>query len=307
MAWLAGGQAAGAGPAARWGRAAEGLQHSLPAHSPRAPRLPRTPAWPAALACCTGIPRAAEMRPAAGAPLRVGPREAPWPPRSSLAMLPPPALVPAERAASAGGSNGSKRLLMGRDGGGSRRGCGFCLRWSQSCLCPGSSGKMLGGLLLRLLLATALCPGLRGTGTAPLPLLLLPEPLCPGPAGASSLVGCSPVAAGGGLCREVVVGAGDGGPGVVVPELVPLQRALLSLWGGGERGGGSAWGDQGQPGGFPLPSAAITLLACVCPCWGNGERWRSQRQAWGQGCRRAVPGGAVLSRCCPSGRSPAMA
>ncbi|KAM9270459.1 protein shisa-like-1a [Cariama cristata] len=31
-------------------------------------------------------------------------------------MLPPPALVPAERAASAGGSNGSKRLLMGRDG-----------------------------------------------------------------------------------------------------------------------------------------------------------------------------------------------
>uniref|UniRef100_A0A8C8BH64 Unc-45 myosin chaperone A n=1 Tax=Otus sunia TaxID=257818 RepID=A0A8C8BH64_9STRI len=52
---------------------------------------------------------------------------------------------------------------MGRDGGGSRRGCGFCLRQSQSCLCPGSAGKMLGGLLLRLLLAMALCPGLLGT------------------------------------------------------------------------------------------------------------------------------------------------
>lgn len=40
------------------------------------------------------------------------------PPRSSLVMLPPPALVPGERASSAGGSNGSKWLLMGRDGGG---------------------------------------------------------------------------------------------------------------------------------------------------------------------------------------------
>ncbi|KAM6060084.1 uncharacterized protein LJ206_014507 [Theristicus caerulescens] len=78
-------------------------------------------------------------------------------------MLPPPAPVPAERVASAGGSNGSKRLLMGRDAGRSRRGCGFCLRRSQSRLCPGSAGKMLGGLLLRLLLAAALCPGLLGT------------------------------------------------------------------------------------------------------------------------------------------------
>ncbi|XP_026711825.1 uncharacterized protein LOC113483950 [Athene cunicularia] len=78
-------------------------------------------------------------------------------------MLPPPALVPAERAASAGGSNGFERLLMGRDGGGSRRGCGFCLRQSRSCLCPVSARKMLSGLLLRLLLTTALCPGLLGT------------------------------------------------------------------------------------------------------------------------------------------------
>ncbi|XP_029869876.2 protein shisa-like-1 [Aquila chrysaetos chrysaetos] len=52
---------------------------------------------------------------------------------------------------------------MGRDGGGSRRGCGFCLCRSQSCHCPGSAGKMLGRLLLWLLLATALCPGLLGT------------------------------------------------------------------------------------------------------------------------------------------------
>uniref|UniRef100_A0A8C3BQZ8 Shisa N-terminal domain-containing protein n=1 Tax=Cairina moschata TaxID=8855 RepID=A0A8C3BQZ8_CAIMO len=45
---------------------------------------------------------------------------------------------------------------MGRNGGGSRRGCGFCLRQRRSCLCLGMAGKMPGGLLLRLLLAAAL-------------------------------------------------------------------------------------------------------------------------------------------------------
>ncbi|XP_040426276.1 uncharacterized protein LOC121076211 [Cygnus olor] len=68
-------------------------------------------------------------------------------------------------AVSAGGSNGSKRLLMGRNGGGSRRGCGFCLRQRRSCLCPGMAGKMPGGLLLQLLLAAALYPGILGTAS----------------------------------------------------------------------------------------------------------------------------------------------
>lgn len=43
-----------------------------------------------------------------------------------------------------------------------------------------SGREMLGVLLLRLLLAAALCPGLLGTGKAPLWLLL--EPILPVPA-----------------------------------------------------------------------------------------------------------------------------
>ncbi|XP_030084346.1 protein shisa-like-1 [Serinus canaria] len=49
------------------------------------------------------------------------------------------------------------------DGGGSRRGCGFCLHWSQNCLCLGLAGKMLDGPLLQLLLTVALFPSILGT------------------------------------------------------------------------------------------------------------------------------------------------
>lgn len=166
---------------------------------------------------------------------------------------------------------------MGRDGGGSRRGCGFCLCRSQSCHCPGSAGKMLGGLLLWLLLATALCPGLLGTGIAPFLLLLLPECVLCVPAGAPSLVDCSPMAlegGWGGLCWEVVVCAGDGDPGVVVPRLVSLQHVCgvrsavpVGWWGTGRafsRGkSGLAWG----------LSPPLCHHHAPCPCLPLPGRW----------------------------------
>ena len=96
----------------------------------------------------------------------------------------------------------------------------------------------------------------------------------------------------GGLGREAVVRAGDGGPGVVVPGLVPLRHVCgvrsavaVGRWGTGRafsmgRSGLTCW-----PRGCPLPSPAIVLLACVCPCPGDGECWGS-RHTWGQGRRR---------------------
>lgn len=88
MAWLAGGQATGTGPTALWGWAAEGLRHSLPAHSPGArcsPQpglwpLPATPRSPDGLRCPTrahGLAADAPLRGGEGASRpALGPREA---------------------------------------------------------------------------------------------------------------------------------------------------------------------------------------------------------------------------------------
>lgn len=146
---------------------------------------------------------------------------------------------------------------MGRNGGGSRRGCGFCLRQRRSCLCPGMAGKMPGGLLLRLLLTAALCPGILGTGTAPLPLL--PEAGAgtarPTPLGWDHVPWAAPHHP---QLEAVRSGRGGGGPcwgwepGVVVPELVPL-------WGScGARG--TAPVGQGEPG-----RPALGCRAGLCP------------------------------------------
>lgn len=140
-----------------------------------------------------------------------------------------------------------RALAGGCDGGGSRRGCGFCLHWSQNCLCPGLARKMLDGHLFQLLLTTALFPSILGTGTAPFLPLLLPELF---PDGALALEGCSPEAqkgGWGGLCWEAVVCSERWGslPGMVAQ----------TCW---------CWGDSHC-------STSVGSECCPCGVMGNRE------------------------------------
>lgn len=192
-----------------------------------------------------------------------------------------------------------RALAGGCDGGGSRRGCGFCLHWSQNCLCPGLARKMPDGHLFQLLLTTALFPSILGTGTAPFLPILFPELFPDGPLALEGQNGgwgvCAgrqqPAVRGGGPYRGWWPRCAGAGVTPTAAHLWGLSAVPVGRWGIG-RGFSTGEGGCGDvPGAFPSslpPSPPVPMFALAEALASTG----------GHGVHRAVAASSSAGEFC---------